>query len=560
MLLHSLLSFVVFTHAQSLDFTCTDDERCLSAVLTWDAAATTIADPTWDTAFATIAAPTSLPSSTFLPCNDPSWFPSPENWVIEDVDQKLANTNGSWGSTTTFVDYIANITGEPELQCGIGDYSACIVPDCTAFQNANGQKWLYFVAVSVVEMNSFFNIMNDGIQGGTLDLDLVIGQMANAFFPWNSQSTQTNVWRWVGATVSSVLSFVPLAIPPPFKDLASPLLQTAAAFANAGLSNLTPQNSDVQAYSLVTAKLGTTFKALSDSALTALDQWSQTLFDGKPDASEKTIIDYFAGGRFTLNYNISEQEMRNFYFQTMVSNVVNDQWTSPIAPTKQFVMCTNGTSTCNETSVYSEGGRTCCLYSLDHKGRYAAPHSLDILGNSTYNINASSITAGSLHSYLARGLHYNKNDTNRLVEASISGNSTEQAFIQGVKFQGIWTIPVCDVGNNGSMVANYKAGILPCCCGPANSSGTGCTETNDFFNATHLNFKGFQAIDKWCKNQVKGFIPPPSAAAALGVPLMGSLFLHGHLTVVTKAQFGEALLQDYKEGTVYEKGHITPLL
>ena len=36
--------------------------------------------------------------------------------------------------------------------------------------------------------------------------------------------------------------------------------------------------------------LGTTFKTLSYNASVALDQWSQILFDGKPDASGKTIM------------------------------------------------------------------------------------------------------------------------------------------------------------------------------------------------------------------------------------------------------------------------------
>ncbi|KAF2807134.1 uncharacterized protein BDZ99DRAFT_522766 [Mytilinidion resinicola] len=413
----SLFLCVVLTRAQSLYF-----EGFSSSVLLSD---------TISTIGSTLPSPASsiiVTLPTLLPCSDPSWHPTPENWAAENVDQELANTKGLWGSGTTFVEYIAQHTGQTSQRCGIGYSSTCTVPDCTAFQGAGGEKWVYFVAVSIVEMNSFLNIMNDGINSGTTELSLVIGDMANSFFPWEPQPSHTNIWPWIEAALSSVLAFVPLFLPA--KLFGSAISQSAAAFANGGLATLSPHSSDPEAYYLGTMQqLGETFKTLSYNATSGLDQWSQKLFGGEPDESGKTIIDYFAGGRFTLSYNISDPTMENFYFQTMVSDVVNDQW-------RQALMTAH---------------------------------------------------------------------------------------------QGVWTIPVCDVGENGNWVANYEVGAMPCCCGPLKPSGQGCTETDDFIIATHLiEFGEFYTT---CKTQYPGFIGP-SAAVGLAVPFLSTLLLSTLVTVL----------------------------
>ncbi|OCK79267.1 hypothetical protein K432DRAFT_405744 [Lepidopterella palustris CBS 459.81] len=447
---------------------------------------------------------------TPLPCSDPSWTPSPETWAAEDVDKLLANTRGNWGSGTSFVDYIAKYTGLINQQCGIGVIGTCVVPDCNAFQNAGGEKWVYFTAVSIVEMNTMLNLINAGINTGTTDLSLLLGQITNDFFPPQPQPTKKNIWPWIEAALTSLLAFIPLIGKDKYINVRSAVGQSAAAFAVGGLSELSPKSSDPVAYYLGTEqKLGTTFENFFNNATLTLEKWSQTLFNGEADASGKTIIDYFAGGRFAISYNVTESEIEDYYFQTMVSNVVNDQWKSSNLPTRQFVMCTNGTASCNETSLYAEGGRTCCLYSLEKNGNYSTPPGLNNLESSTFGINASSITASSLHSYLAQGLNYNASDISTRIQASLQGNSTTQAFAEGVGFQGIWTLPVCDVGDKGFWVANYNLKELPCCC------GADCAETNKFINEAQL--ENFGDFYKNCKQQYQEFVSPPAPARGRSV-------------------------------------------
>jgi hypothetical protein len=72
----------------------------------------------------TISTPTSIP------CSDPAWWPSPENWAKENVDGQLRKLKDRWGQGTSFVDYIAQLAGQGGQHCGIGYDSSCIVPDC----------------------------------------------------------------------------------------------------------------------------------------------------------------------------------------------------------------------------------------------------------------------------------------------------------------------------------------------------------------------------------------------------------------------------------------------
>jgi hypothetical protein len=129
-----------------------------------------------------ISSASNVPSPTIIACSDPSWEPNPQNWVDAHVDSELA----SWWSRTasergsrTFVDWVSSSFGDTSRgqHCGIGASSSCSAPDCqskvvfffgcmmilihkTGFQSAGGPRWVYFVRVSLVELNTLFNVMN----------------------------------------------------------------------------------------------------------------------------------------------------------------------------------------------------------------------------------------------------------------------------------------------------------------------------------------------------------------------------------------------------------------
>jgi hypothetical protein len=45
---------------------------------------------------------------------------------------------------------------------------------------------------------------------------------------------------------------------------------------------------------------------------------------------------------------------------------------------------------------------------------------------------------------------------------------------------------------------------MPCCCGPKNAAGRGCSETIEFFQKAHI--AGLKSVDKFCVDQYPGFV------------------------------------------------------
>ncbi|KAF8859181.1 hypothetical protein BDZ45DRAFT_673461 [Acephala macrosclerotiorum] len=365
-------------------------------------------------------------------------------------------------------------------------------------------------------MNTLINVLHDGISAGKEDLALVIIAMANDFFEWkNPQTTANKALPWIAAMLTAVLSFVPLLFP--VESVLAPIAggagQAAAAFAAGGLQTFAA-TANPETFLLSNMEtLGLFVKDISTNATSALETWSETLFDGEQDASGKIIIDYMAGGRFAFVYDIEVSVVETYFFQSVVSDVVNDQLVSNTSSSKTFVMCADGNAPCTQESFFSENGKSCCLYRFADNNTYIEPPEVSALKSSKYDyINSSSVVASSLRSYLLQGLDYNQSDTNAFVNSSLSSDLRDQSFIQGPSAAGIWAIPVCDVGNHTDWVADYSDLMMPCCCGPS------CSETTEFFHKAHL--AGNSKINSLCASQYKPFAAV-SSGRTLEAPGLG---------------------------------------
>jgi hypothetical protein len=99
------------------------------------------------------------------------------------------------------------------------------------------------------------------------------------------------------------------------------------------------------------------------------------------------------------------------------------------------------------------------------------------------------------------GYNYtNVTATARILD-SIGSNRTLTPFQDGVKWEGVFNVPVCDIGAHIEWNTQYgdkKEGFgrLPCCCGP------NCSDTKAFVEAAGMN--GFQQLLSGCKSQLKG--------------------------------------------------------
>jgi hypothetical protein len=258
--------------------------------------------------------------------------------------------------------------------------------------------------------------------------------------------------------------------------------------------------------------LGGTLVNLTSETTKALDKWTQTLLQGKPDPSGKTILDYFASGRFAMKYNLNATQMEEHYYRTIVAKVIDGQWNTVNSSTRNFVMCGTEDVPCSDRSRFTQGDKTCCFYSLKKNGKYTTPLALDALEKPEFGIKASDIVAGSLNTYLNGD--YNQTAEER-IQDTFSANRTTQAFDQGVTFPGTFTLPVCNVGSYSDWVGDKDSASLPCFCGSS-------SETNTFIKAAHLaNFGNY--CDK-CAKQISGFVCPKTSGALRGFTMDSSTF------------------------------------
>jgi hypothetical protein len=137
-----------------------------------------------------------------------------------------------------------------------------------------------------------------------------------------------------------------------------------------------------------------------------------------------------------------------------------------------------------------------------HFGGYlAAPPNIDKFKNSTYNLNITDTVISSSRAWQYASNNYTNQDAQDRIIASVASNGTLTPFQDGSAWEGVWTIPVCNVGNNvdwntefGDKKQGY--GRLPCCCGP------NCRDTAEFARASGWN--GSDTLLLGCRRQLAG--------------------------------------------------------
>ena len=136
-----------------------------------------------------------------------------------------------------------------------------------------------------------------------------------------------------------------------------------------------------------------------------------------------------------------------------------------------------------------------------YKGYLNPPPNIDRLNNTAYNISITDVLVSSSRAWKYAGNNYTEETAQNRIISSISSNGTLSPFQDGPSWEGIWTIPVCDIGNNvdwNTQFGDAQQGLgrLPCCCGKK------CKDTAEFVYAS--GFNGSEILLEGCKKQLKG--------------------------------------------------------
>lgn len=132
-------------------------------------------------------------------------------------------------------------------------------------------------------------------------------------------------------------------------------------------------------------------------------------------------------------------------------------------------------------------------------GYLTAPPNIDKFNSSMYTLNVIDAVVSSARAWQYASNNYTDQDAQDRIIASVASNGTLTPFQDGSAWEGVWTIPVCNVGNNVDWNTNFGDkkqgyGRLPCCCSP------NCTDTAEFARASGWN--GSDTLLVGCRRQL----------------------------------------------------------
>ncbi|PUU81690.1 hypothetical protein B9Z19DRAFT_1121831 [Tuber borchii] len=449
-----------------------------------------------------------IPAPAGVDCSDPSWEPTVDAWMAEDVDQKL---KGWWESipdrtSKNFVSEFGGAFGDfaHNLACGVDTEDQCVNPSCKVFLDANAPKWTYFVRVAISNLNRNMRLIHDGIGDGQMDFEALREDVAQSFLPWKDSRTKLQkAAPWITAALSTIAGFVPLgaAVGGVIRILPQALAagaSTAGAAFGGGVFAEIAQDPAIKPIIQRMVQLKEMGKFVADYCSTAreiLGNWSTVIFSGGEDKSGSDIFVYLRGGRFVLHDEWTRSDLENFFKKRLVAWFVNSEIR---AHTKTFILCANSTDpesvVCPSEAKYitSNGTRVCSLYRLNDKGELKDLIAVDKLKQPQYNITAQDMIQSSVEVYLANGLNYTAEDLTSRLETSATLPSDQQWFAQGAAGEGAFTIPVCDVGDHTELMGS----AMPCCC------GVGCQDTKSFMESANMG--SFNPVEKKCEEIFDG--------------------------------------------------------
>jgi hypothetical protein len=132
-------------------------------------------------------------------------------------------------------------------------------------------------------------------------------------------------------------------------------------------------------------------------------------------------------------------------------------------------------------------------------GYLVAPPNIQKFNSTTYNLSVINAVVSSARAWQYAGNNYTNRDGQDRIIASVASNGTLTPFQDGSAWEGVWTIPVCNVGSNvdwNTKFGDKKQGYgrLPCCC------GLNCMDTAEFARAS--GWKGSDTLLLGCRRQL----------------------------------------------------------
>ncbi|KEF52544.1 uncharacterized protein A1O9_11386 [Exophiala aquamarina CBS 119918] len=433
-------------------------------------------------------------------CNVSSgWDPTPANYLASQADQNLQSwwENELSSDARRFEHAFGKLLGINQFRCGISSISSCTIPSCFEIQEAENPSWIYLVALSLQNLNQMFNVMYNGITLGQLDATNLVDDLAANIFEWKDPEYHGNTAGfWVAATLTSICTFGAYRVGTAVGSAAFFGLGTFGGAATSHVAESFQPAQDLTKDDGIRS-LNDMFYNLSSAARSAIDSWANDTFAGQTDENGSSILDFVKDGAFVDPSVLpSQTQVETYYRSSLVARAVNGLWrTKPL-----YLIST--TANISNTELHQDSrylsprtGKTYVPYYFHDKTQLEPPD-FAVLNGSFYSIKPSQTTESSARAWeQAGGNNYTSElSTARLLEA-LTSNERLTPFQDGASWEGMFTLPVCDVGTRVEWLVPYGGKILPCCC------GEDCADTKNFIEAANLN-KSESWLDA-CREQLR---------------------------------------------------------
>ncbi|KAJ5580842.1 hypothetical protein N7450_007143 [Penicillium hetheringtonii] len=434
-----------------------------------------------------------------------------DNWwnnhtdLIKDNSAGFAGAFGQWAM------------GNPDWSCrDDGSNSDCDLNLCdNRVLNDRGSdiRSTYYVLESINRLHTYFKGVSESFTTAALGAALSKDSWATTFYTDKDDKSVTALKEVLTGLTTIV------GIGASFAGLAGPITGAVAGAgsalmsgANGAASNVLGQHQDdtFQKSADLGGILGTVVVDSLKSFTTANNQLM-----GGSEYNNADIRSYLSGGAFLeyqgVDKNAVTDSMTNMLIGTSINQLYRQQ--------KVFIMgggsCgdNDGIGSGPQEAVVCRDGKAWYLYywqendvisTTSHQwGWVNPPPGSDSLGQNEYSgVSVEDIINSSLDAYNVAGYDYSSDTLASRAQDAIS-NAWANPGSKGAAWEGIFTVPVCDVSS--TIGQNYDLGeyILqpyghdsrPCWCGPV--CGGDLEKTKEFIKATNMD--GFKSPKHLCK-------------------------------------------------------------
>ncbi|KAJ5836344.1 hypothetical protein N7447_002370 [Penicillium robsamsonii] len=474
--------------------------------------------------------------------------PSIEKWNQANTDAWLdqwwtvnANNRTTNGFANAFGQYAL---GQPGWSCqNNGNDGNCDIPVCGNAQLnslGNNTEEAYYVLQSLNNLHGFFVGLDESFNIPAIVAAMDNDEIVNNFW-YDENNWDPTILKQLLNVLSAVVAVVAGAFAAPALAAAVAaavpgILGAGSAMVTGGVNAAGNALSSADSSDVTQANLGHMMaEAVRSISGSFINMNNELMYGNGYGSSSADVRTYLKGGSWVHYQGLQKNGAKDVMINVMQSMMINSLWRMQ----RVFILgggacgdgqgIGSGISAPDDNYICDENGKAWYLYFWQKqagiagdapRGWISRPWGSDRMGpNPRYeaeggsgsfwkNLKPQDAIKSSLKSFRAAGNNYTPETfTNRAAE--LFADSTK-IHDEGVNMEGLWTIPVCDIGQTtspdwkyslkSSILRTYGWGHHPSWCGPICENDP--VKTADFYKAANFKDGNAKLFQFMCGNKI----------------------------------------------------------